>query len=259
MMIITEIVDRSAQGMTRPFLCRGDDGQLHYAKGRYAGQRSLCCEWVVGHLARKLGLPVPDFDIAEVPRVLIENSDRDDVRDLGAGPVFASARLDHAREITWAESQDWSLELRSQILFFDWWVHNEDRSLSALGGNPNLLVNTEAEVMDADETLLRPRLHHHSCLWVFDFNLSFDPDFDAARFREEHVFASAGLAGGIRERMEPLMKQALEGLPGLFSRLPDEWLYLDGDENLPVQLEQNHVYNVLNRPFAEPEAFWALT
>jgi hypothetical protein len=257
MITITEILDRSEQGMTRPFLCRADDGRLHYVKGRYAGLRSLCCEWVVGHLARQLELPVPDFDIAEVPRVLIENSDREDVRDLGAGPAFASGRLEQAREITWAESPDWSPELRSKILLFDWWVQNEDRSLSALGGNPNLLVNTEPEVLNIAPN--RPRVLHHSCLWVFDFNLSFDPDFDADRFREGHVFASTGLAGGVRERMEPLMKQALDGLSGLFSRLPDEWLYLDGDESLPVQLDQNHVYNVLNRPFAEPEAFWALT
>lgn len=257
MITITEILDRSEQGMTRPFLCRADDGRLHYVKGRYAGQRSLCCEWVAGHLARALGLPVPDFDIAEVPRVLVDGSDREDIRDLGAGPAFASARLENAREITWSEAEEWPPEMRARILLFDWWVQNEDRSLSALGGNPNLLINTEAEVGLVAPPHGRQRLVHHSCLWAFDFNLAFDPGFDAVRFRDGHIFASTGIPEVLRMEMEPRMKAALDGLPQLFGRLPDEWLYLDGDESLSVQLDQNHVYNTLNRPFAEPEAFWA--
>ena len=258
MITITEILGRSEQGMTRPFLCRADDGRLHYVKGRYAGQRSLCCEWVAGHLARALGLPVPDFDIAEVPRVLVDGSDREDIRDLGAGPAFASARTENAREITWSEAEEWPPEMRSRILLFDWWVQNEDRSLSALGGNPNLLINTEAEVGLVTPLHDRQRLVQHPCLWAFDFNLAFDPKFDASRFLDGHIFASTGIPDALRQEMEPRMKTALDGLSQLFGRLPDEWLYLDGDESLAVQLDQNNVYNTLNRPFADPGTFWTL-
>jgi hypothetical protein len=47
---IVEILGRSEQGRTRPFICRGDDGQIYYVKGRGALRRSQLCEWTVGHL-----------------------------------------------------------------------------------------------------------------------------------------------------------------------------------------------------------------
>jgi hypothetical protein len=31
--IITEVIGRSEQGMTRPFLCEGDDWMTYYVKG----------------------------------------------------------------------------------------------------------------------------------------------------------------------------------------------------------------------------------
>jgi len=49
---ITEILGRAEQGMTRPFVCRGDDWMTYYVKGAYAGLRSLCCEWVASAVAR---------------------------------------------------------------------------------------------------------------------------------------------------------------------------------------------------------------
>ncbi len=259
MITITEILARSDQGITRPFLCRADDGGLYYVKGDYAGQRSLCCEWVAGHLARALELPVPDFDIADVPRVLVHGSDRDDIRELGVGPAFASARVEDSHEITWSETESFPADIRARILLFDWWVQNEDRSLSALGGNPNLLISSEAEVDDlSDHRHGRQRFVHHTCLWAFDFNLAFDPEFDATRFRQNHIFASVSIPEGLRMEMVPRMSEALSNLPQFFEGLPEEWLYLDGDESLPVQLDQNRVCAILKRPFADPESFWTL-
>jgi hypothetical protein len=252
---IIEVLGRSEQGMTRPFLCRADDGRLYYVKGRYAGWRSLCCEWVAGNLARAMGLRVPDFAIAEVPRLLVEGSDRPDIRDLGAGPVFASALREKAREITWAEAQGWSAEVRARVLVCDRWVQNEDRSLSALGGNPNLLITVEEAVADTAGRTPKRALYR-PCLWAFDFNLAFDPDFDTQRFLGGHIFESSPVSAELRSEMERRMAAALAELPRLFERMPVEWLYLDGDESLPVHLDQKEVYNTLNRPFADPEAFW---
>ena len=31
--VIEEVLGRSTQGMTRPFICRGDDGEIYYVKG----------------------------------------------------------------------------------------------------------------------------------------------------------------------------------------------------------------------------------
>ena len=41
---ITEILGRTEQGMTRPFVCRSDSWMTCYVKGAYAGLRSLVTE-----------------------------------------------------------------------------------------------------------------------------------------------------------------------------------------------------------------------
>lgn len=56
-MRITEIISRSDQGRTQPFLYRGEDGLEYFVKGRHAGLRSLCSEWVAARLAQAFGLP----------------------------------------------------------------------------------------------------------------------------------------------------------------------------------------------------------
>lgn len=43
---IVEILSRSIQGVTRPFVCRGEDGCTYFVKGHGAGRRSLIAEYV---------------------------------------------------------------------------------------------------------------------------------------------------------------------------------------------------------------------
>ncbi len=42
------------------------------------------------------------------------------------------------------------------------------------------------------------------------------------------------------------------------AELPLQWLHLDGDDTLPVQLDINRVSSVLSLPFTEPDTFWKL-
>ena len=52
---ITEVTARSTQGITRPFICRGDDGWLYFVKGNGAGRSSLISEWIhTGQRHRRL-------------------------------------------------------------------------------------------------------------------------------------------------------------------------------------------------------------
>ena len=44
-----------------------------------------------------------------------------------------------------------------------------------------------------------------------------------------------------RERMGPLMQAALAEVPAIIAELPLEWLHVDGDESLPVQLDMKRV------------------
>lgn len=97
---ITSVLGRSEQGMTRPFICQVNHFNTCYVKGAYAGQRSLCCEWVAGWLAMAILLElssgaspigVPVIEIAEVPRALTESSARRDIRTDMPGihaPIF---------------------------------------------------------------------------------------------------------------------------------------------------------------------------
>ena len=264
MTTITEIMGRAEQGMTRPFICCGDDWLTYYVKGAYAGRRSLCSEWVANRLVNRL-LPsallgVPLFTMAEVPAALIEGSARKDARDLGAGRVFASLRMEGGQELTWSAAQDWPEETMA-LLLLDLWLQNEDRSLSALGGNPNLLVEQISPLRDDDpEGALWKDQPRRKMLWAYDFNLAFDVDLSPERFFGAHVFGKSLKAwpAGFRERMEPRLRSALDDLDEIFAELPMEWLHVDGDESLPVQLDRKKVRSALELPFTEPAAFWTL-
>jgi len=261
---ITEVIGRSEQGMTRPFVCAADFA-IYYVKGSYAGRNSLCCEWVANRLVN-LVLPsaplgVPVFSMAEVPEALIEANTPRDIRDLGAGRVFASLRIDEGQELTWLTAQGWPEETMALLLLLDSWIQNEDRSLSEHGGNPNLLV-TQIPPLPADDPkgalwVDQPR---REMLWAYDYNLAFDPDFNRGRFFDVHVFGRMlkQWPEGFRERMEPRMKDALAEVPAIFAELPLEWLHVDGDEILPVQLDMQRVRSVLELPFTDSDTFWKM-
>ena len=97
-------------------------------------------------------------------------------------------------------------------------------------------------------------------LWAYDFNLAFDEEFDRERFFGAHVFGCMlkRWPEGFRERMEPRMREALGQVREIFAELPLEWLHVDGDDSLPVQLDVERVVSVLSLPFDEPELFWKL-
>lgn len=261
---ITEVLDRSKQGMTRPFICAANFA-IYYVKGAYAGKNSLCCEWVANRLVN-LALPsaplgVSMCSMAVIPEALIEANTRNDLRDLGAGLVFASLRIDEGQELTWLTAQGWPDEVMALLLLLDLWIQNEDRSLSEHGGNPNLLV-TRIPPLSADdpEGALWVDQPRREMLWAYDYNLAFDPDFNRERFFGAHVFGGmlTQWPEGFRERMEPRMKDALAKVPAIFAELPLEWLHVDGDESLPVQLEIQRVISVLELPFTDPDTFWKL-
>lgn len=58
--------------------------------------------------------------------------------------------------------------------------------------------------------------------------------------------------------MEPRLRAALDEARAIFAELPLEWLHVDGDETLPVQLDVERVISVLELPFTEPSNFWRL-
>ena len=97
-------------------------------------------------------------------------------------------------------------------------------------------------------------------LWAYDFNLAFDENFSRERYFGAHVFGEAlrQWPEGFREQMEPRLRSALDEARAIFAELPLEWLRVDGDETLPVQLDVERVISALELPFSQPEFFWKM-
>jgi len=181
---IVEIMGRAKQGVTRPFICRGDDDQIYFVKGVGAGRRSQVCEWIAGNLALELGLPIAPFKIVHVPAELVEGNPQ--YRDLGVGPAFGS-RKQTIMELNYAGIDRVPDGLQRDLLAFDWWVRNEDRTLSESGGNPNLFWEPE-----------------QGRLVVIDHNQAFDEQFSVGDFLNYHVFSDQedSLFGDVLYRQE---------------------------------------------------------
>lgn len=239
---VVEILERSEQGVTRPFLCRCDDDQLYYVKGRDAGRRSLWCEWLAGHLAQAFGLPVPPLAVVQAPRALIDLYSEG--HDLGDAPAFGSRVVAHTQELTVSHLCDVPSAMQRDVLVFDWWVHNPDRTLTTYSGNPNLLWNTDG-----------------NRLVVIDHNVAFDSGFDAHSFSETHVF-SAQLDHVFQDFVERAnyvsrLKFALAAWSSACQNVPDEWWFADEERTVPADFDPDAALALLNR--CTHEDFWRLT
>ena len=150
---IVEVLRRSEQGMTEPFVCRGNDDAVYFVKGTGAGRKSQICEWIAGKLGIALGLPVAPFKIVDVSEALVETFSYLDLGELGIGPAFGSLRQE-GLELTVSLIQEVPANIQRDLLTFDWWIRNEDRCLTKYGGNPNLLWKSDsAELVVIDHNL----------------------------------------------------------------------------------------------------------
>ncbi|PLZ01136.1 hypothetical protein CY652_17800 [Burkholderia sp. WAC0059] len=235
---IVEVLQRAIQGRTQPFLCRGEDERLYYVKGRGAGRQGLIAEWLGSNMAIAFGLPVAECRIVEIPDVL-RHAGIQDFHDLGVGYAFGSRVHDNVIDLPYTYVSRVDRELRKDVAVFDWWVRNEDRTLTDLGGNVNLLWNVVRQE-----------------LIVIDYNLAFDRTFNEGQFLSGHVFAAAWnevyqdfLA---RPAYEERMRQALAHFEDACDKMPDEWL--EAGPGVPALLMPADVKLMLER--VNLPAFW---
>ena len=237
--VIEEVTGRAHQGMTRPFICRGEDGLIYYVKGIGASRRSQVAEWVCAKLATEFGLPIADYALAKIPQALIDARVQADIHELGAGLAFGSCQVPHAQEFTISLADRVDDDLALDVLVFDWWVRNEDRKLTALGGNPNLLWD-----VSADE------------LKVIDHNLAFDQTFKPDDFLAGHVFRDhwnrvfSDL--DLRQHYLVRIESCLQSLEGVRDSIPNSWWWLD--EGVPANVTWEEIEVVLLRA-CKPQ-FW---
>lgn len=134
--------------------------------------------------------------------------------------------------------------LQRDVLIFDWWIHNGDRTLTSHSGNPNLLWDTKAHK-----------------LVVIDHNLAFEAGFDARVFSETHVF-SGQLPPLIQDLIEPQRfrekcARALEVWEDACQNVPPEWWFVDEEQTVPTDFDTAAALALLKR--YENEDFWRLT
>ncbi|CAK0768205.1 HipA-like kinase domain-containing protein [Gammaproteobacteria bacterium] len=240
---VVEILERSSQGMTEPYICRCDDGQIYFVKGHSATRPGLTTEWLCARLGEAFGLPIAPHAIVTVPEELIEADLKGWLRGLGAGEVFASCRIS-AVDLTRAHLDLVSDNMRQDVIAFDWWVRNGDRNLTDLGGNPNLLWNP------ADG----------GSLVVIDHNLAFDSAFSEETFVNTHVF-SADIPAmfsnvSIRNAYAARFAKVLGLWDEICDTLPTSWSYIDPEQTIPVEFLIADVKSMLDRALID--TFWNL-
>lgn len=227
---VVEYIRRSEQGVTKPFICKCDDGHLYYLKGRSAGRLTLLREWLAGCLAKGFGLPIAEFSRVYVPPKLTSALNMPVLDDLGTGIVFGSRSIGPAQEFTVSHVGSVPITLQRDIFTFDWWVHNDDRNLTDKGGNPNLLWNPIS-----------------GTLAVIDHNLAFAEDFSPEKFIELHVFSNTYRDWLSEQDYNNRFETALAIWDDACSLIPDDWLYQDAEHTLPVKFDFKSVLNFLNR------------
>lgn len=228
---ITEVLRRSEQGVTLPFICRGEDDHTYFVKGKGAGRYSLIAEYICGRLARAFGLPVADFEVVEVPETLIRASLLPEIAELGAGLAFGSKALRHVQELRHHQLRTISPQTCKDVLVFDWWIRNQDRTLSARGGNPNLLWDqTEKQLV------------------VIDHNVAFDASFSPQLFADNHIFAGfiPQVFGDLAERADyqVRLQRAFVEYDIACDNLPPEWWWVD--EGVPALFDRAAVRTILS-------------
>src|SRR5690606_13726717 len=137
---VTRYVTPLREGGSMPAVVEADDDGMYVLKFRGAGQgpRALVAEWIVGSLARALGLEVPEIVFAELDPVLARTEGDPEIQEL----IRASGGLNLALDyLPGAANFDPVAErtpagLASEIVWFDAYTSNVDRSAR----NPNLLV-----------------------------------------------------------------------------------------------------------------------
>lgn len=228
---IVEIMGRSEQGITLPFICRGDDDNTYFVKGIGAGRRGQVCEWIAGNLALELNLPIAPFEIVDVPVELVEGNPQYD--DLGAGPAFGSKRQT-IMELNFAGIERVPDDLQRRVLAFDWWICNWDRTLSESGGNPNLFW------APGDERLV-----------IIDHNQAFDPNFSREDFKDYHIFRGQNrdlFSDSIYMDMFTAEFQlVLNKWQDICHNIPQEWHYLDTEMSIPANIQLDAIFSILNR------------
>jgi hypothetical protein len=235
--LATRYVSPLREGGSLPGLVEADDLGTYVVKFRGAGQgvKALVSEVVVGELARRLGLRVPDLRLVELDAAIARYEADEEVQDLLTASVGTNLGLDFLPGalgydgVTPAVDHDEG----ARVLWLDALTANVDRSWR----NPNLLV-------------------WHGRLWLIDHGaaLVFHHSWrtSAAAFAlqpyaaDDHVLASC--AGALPRVDDELAAQVTpELLHEVLDLVPDAWLQPEVGRPDPAAVRAAYVEHLLAR------------
>ena len=242
---VTRYVTPLREGGSLPAIVEADDDGLYVVKFRGAGHgaKALVAELVSGEIGRALGLPVPELVFVELDADLARTEPDPEIFSLlrdSAGLNLAldylpgSVTLDPAVERT-------DPELASQIVWFDGYVTNVDRSVR----NTNMLMwHRRLWLIDHGSTLY----FHHAAGWTADGTRARDP-FGLIR---DHVLLPAATR---LEQVDQTMAARLTAdiIHGIVTCVPDSWLPDGGADGAAVQRAAYRDYLIAR--LAAPRAF----
>jgi hypothetical protein len=203
------------EGGSLPAVVETADGGEWVVKFRGAGQGpgALVAELVAGSIGRRLGLPVPDLAVIDVPPALGRAEPDPEIRELLERSVGANAGLRFLRGALpyRAGVSPWpTAELAADVVWFDALVTNIDRTAR----NPNVLVCEGAPWL----------IDHGAALYIQ--HTWRDPDGHARRpFDQAADHLLLGLARSI-EDADARLAERLDRhvLTTILARVPDTWL-----------------------------------
>jgi len=232
--MIEEIIRPANQGKSRPYYCRGSDGHHYFVKGR--PRNSQGAEWICAHLAAAFGLPIAPFAIVEIDSSLLREAP-DEWQLMGTGPSFGSRAVEGVSWLERANTAKIQQQLQLDILVFDWWIQNPDRT----DFNPNLLWHAAGDQ-----------------LTVIDHNLALDANFNPAGFIAGHLFRSQWDTLDLDRRANYYhrLTGALPSLQQACASIPDEWNWHDTSESVPSNLDVPHIKKVITR--CNSDDFWRI-
>lgn len=232
---IIEVWERAEQGHANAYRCGADDGHSYYVKSLGATWRGLVCEWVTAQLALAFGLPIAPFAQVFIDDGLAYSLHCAGNRHLVAGLAFGSRVAPHTREFEPTLLSKCTPGFRRDLVAFDWWVSNADRTLGDYSGNPNLLWDIDS-----------------SAPVVIDHNMAFDHEFDPGKFLDTHIFradlAVLKLDLVMRAEYEQRFSSLVPLLNDIWAELPQNWLETEDGDTRFLQSEFHLVLDRVNHP-----------
>ena len=236
--LATRYVTPLREGGSLPGLVEADDFGTYVVKFRGAGQglRALVAEVIVGELARRLGLRVPELRALQLDPAIGRYEADEEVQDLLTASVGLNLAVDFLPgSFGWDPGFAVSEQEAAEVLWLDAFTANVDRSWR----NPNLLIwHRELWLIDHGAALY----FHHSWQSGPDPERFASQPYDSS----EHVFASyAGQLPAVDDELAGRVDRAM--LAEILGLVPDEWLEPAGRLDEPAGLRSAYADYLLAR------------